>query len=323
MKRAIACLLVISFSFLLKSCDSVEPPSGLTINIALEDVSCTEAWIELTTTNLPLPTTITLKQFNPTGDTLSHISILNTQDSLLYIDSLLPNQTYKLQSIIQSINLSSNELSVTTMDTTSHEFTYEAYVFGGQYQSSILFDLAIVSENSIWAVGEIYLLDSIGQPIRYNAAHWDGTEWKLYRIMFYTFCGQQYQNAYPASSIIAFSEEEIWIAMKGDQIAKIENGIQTQTLCLPWSFAISKIWGRSSDDLYVVGSNGNIARYFNGSWRRIFSGTTLGLSDIYGNNHGDLYACGGNLSSGQGIILKINSNNTVMLQLEMEFPKFV
>jgi hypothetical protein len=318
MKRVIICLLVISLGLLLKSCNTVDPPPGdkPTLTLKLEDVSCTEAWIELTTTNLQLPATITLKQINPNGDTLSQVSILNTKDSLLYIDSLLPNQSYTLiashSSAIGGLSgISSNELSVTTMDTTSHEFTYEAYVFGGQYQSSILFDVAIVSENSIWAVGEIYLLDSIGHSIRYNAAHWDGTEWKLYRIMFYTFCGQQHQNAYPASSIIAFSEEEMWIAMKGDQIAKIENGIQTQTLCLPWSFSISKIWGRSSDDLYVVGSNGNIARYFNGSWRRIFSGTTLGLTDIYGNENGEIYACGGNLSTGQGIVLKINSNNTV------------
>jgi len=131
--------------------------------------------------------------------------------------------------------------------------------------------------------------------------------------MFYTFCGQQHQNAYPASSIIAFSDDEIWIAMRGDQIAKIENGIQTQTICLPSnvSMSINKIWGSSSNDLYVVGNEGNIAHYQNGQWRRIESGTELGLADIYGNENGEIYASGGNLSTGQGIVLKINSNNTV------------
>ncbi|OQY72934.1 MAG: hypothetical protein B6D44_08790, partial [Ignavibacteriales bacterium UTCHB2] len=74
---------------------------------------------------------------------------------------------------------------------------------------------------------------------------------------------------------------------------------------------INKLWGSSSSDLYAVGNNGNIAHYNGQSWIKIESGTTLGLSDIYENKNGELYACGGNLSTGQGIVLKINSNNTI------------
>jgi hypothetical protein len=52
------CLLI----FMIAHCDSTEPPieaHGLVLK--LEDVSCTEAWIELSTINLQLPATITLK----------------------------------------------------------------------------------------------------------------------------------------------------------------------------------------------------------------------------------------------------------------------
>jgi len=102
MKRVIFSVLVMSFGLLLKSCNTTEPPpppngENPTLTLTLEDVSCTEAWIELTTTNLQLPATIELKQFNPSGDSLSQDFILNTQDSLLYIDSLLPNQNYQYQ----------------------------------------------------------------------------------------------------------------------------------------------------------------------------------------------------------------------------------
>ena len=88
--------------FLINSCNTTEPPpppdgEEPTLELKLEDASCTEAWITLTTTNLQLPATLTLKQFNPTGDTLSQILNLNTQDSLLYIDSLMPKQTYQYQ----------------------------------------------------------------------------------------------------------------------------------------------------------------------------------------------------------------------------------
>jgi len=145
-KRIIVCLLLLSFSFLLKSCNSVEPPTGLTINLTLEDVSCTEAWITLSTTNFQLPSTVTLLQNGETRETIN----LNTKDSLLYIDSLLPNQTYKFQSVIQPINQSSNELNVTTLDTTSHNFTFETFTFGGDAGSCALYDVAIISPENIW-----------------------------------------------------------------------------------------------------------------------------------------------------------------------------
>jgi len=60
-------------------------------------------------------------------------------------------------------------------DTTSHNFTFQTFTFG-EHSSSVLYDVAIVNDSSIWAVGEIYLNDSLGQPdpIAYNSTHWDG-----------------------------------------------------------------------------------------------------------------------------------------------------
>jgi len=89
--------IVILFSSvisLLLSCNTTEPPiNGSEIALKLEDVSCTEAWITLTTTNLQLPATVTLKQDNQTRST---INLVKT-DTLLYIDSLLPNTNYQYQ----------------------------------------------------------------------------------------------------------------------------------------------------------------------------------------------------------------------------------
>jgi hypothetical protein len=173
--------LIFLFLFAILQCNSVEPPpppngEKPTLELKLEDVSCIEAWLTLTTTNLQLPATITLKQYNPTGDTLSKDFMLNTQDSLLYIDSLLPNQTYQYQ--VSSIEnpANSNELSVTTMDTTSHNFTFETFAFG-DISNSYLFDVVIINENNIWAVGEILIADTSATGYtKYNAVHWDGSE---------------------------------------------------------------------------------------------------------------------------------------------------
>jgi len=260
----------------------LEPKAEL--KLTLEDVSCTEAWIQLTTTNLQLPATLTLYKNN-----VAQNNILCYGDTLLYIDSLLPNQTYKFKVVLTNNPQpttypqppTSNEVTVTTMDTTSHNFTWQSWEFGGDCGSS-LYDVAIIDENNIWAVGEIYMRDSLGNcdPKAYNAVHWDGTEWKLKRIIFYTFCPQGTgSGSYPATSIFALDNENIVIS-SGSQLAYLKNGIQIKKECIPVS--VNKLWGSSSSDLYAVGNNGNIAHWDGMKWRKIESGTNNNISSIYG-----------------------------------------
>ncbi len=311
--KTILFIIFLLFLLSLSSCkeESIPPPQESVLNLKLEDVSCTEAWITLTTTNLQLPTSLYLLRNDIIFKTLN----LQTADTLLYIDSLLPNQTYDFQ--ISGIGnpasgIKSNIASATTLDTTSHNFTFKTFEFGTS-GSSVLYDVAIINENNIWAVGEIEIADtSANGYTMYNAVHWNGIEWTLHRIMFKTICGQpSSQNAYPASSIIAFSENENWVAQKGDQIAKIENGVQINSICMPWTFSINKIWGSSSNNLYVVGNNGNIAHYNGSQWTKIESGTNLHIYDIWGaqdnNNSYEVLCIASNRFVDQGKkVFKIN-----------------
>ena len=54
---------------------------------------------------------------------------------------------------------------------------------------------------------------------------------------------------------------------------------------------MNKIWGSNSNDLYVVGNNGNIAHYNGSSWEKIESGTTTDLTDVYGDGD-NVFICG-------------------------------
>jgi len=102
LKNKFNCSFFILALFLVFSCNTTEPPPNgdkPNLTLKLEDVSCIEAWIELTTTNLHLPATVTLMQDGETRETLEVI----TADTLLYIDSLLPNTSYIFQSINQPI----------------------------------------------------------------------------------------------------------------------------------------------------------------------------------------------------------------------------
>ncbi|MBK6913445.1 MAG: hypothetical protein IPH11_07195 [Ignavibacteriales bacterium] len=175
--------------------------------------------------------------------------------------------------------------------------------------------------------------DSLGNPDphAYNAAHWDGSQWELKRIMFYTICGQQNLSSYPARSIQIFNENDIWIGVDGDQITRIENGVQTTTICLPWSFTINKIWGTSSEDLYVVGNGGNIAHYsgVSGGWQKIESGTELNINDIWGDYNDktgewEILAVAANIFQGfDKEVLKITNDNVEILNKNgIEEPLF-
>ncbi|MEP0861823.1 MAG: glucosyl transferase [Ignavibacterium sp.] len=316
--------LILQLLLFATSCkQSTEPKLEAELKLELEDVSCTEAWIKLTTTNLQLPATINLLKDGNLSETISLLSA----DTLLYVDSLLPNQTYKFQTIshsfIQPFNHSglsaegrhsSNELTVTTMDTTSHNFTWQSWEFG-QHSSSTLYDVAIIDENNIWAVGEIYMRDSLGRcdPNAYNAVHWNGSEWKLMRIKTYSSCDPVDYSS--ILSVIAFDTNNI-IFMTGGSIIKY-NGITYTIDCTIRPLLtgrLNKLWGSSSNDLYAVGNNGNIAHWDGVKWRKIESPTTLNINDIWGDfnsktDHWEVLAVCGNILHGwenEREILRIN-----------------
>lgn len=299
-------LLILIFILIFQYCDTTEPPqSKATLTLELEDVSCTEAWLKLTTTNLPLPTSLNLLKNNA----VSQVFILNTQDSILYIDSLLPKQTYSFQ--VSSIQhpVSSNKANATTMDTTSHNFTWQSWTFG-QHSSSVLYDVAIINENNIWAVGEIYMNDSLGNPDphAYNAIHWNGVSWELKRVPFF-------YNGSPIfvviKSVFAFREDDIWFE------AGIHwNGSNFEQIPMNVSFPshVNKLWGSSSNDLYAVGNGGNIAHYNGSSWTKIESGTSMNLFDISSSDGKSIYISGGNFNMLEGILLLGNSSGFKMLK---------
>jgi hypothetical protein len=281
-------LPIISALFLtiFYSCNTTEPPppNNGTLSISLTDVSCTEAWIELKTNGVAFPVNV---NFLADGNTVTQRNNLNSSGTTIYIDSLIPNKTYNIQAVIQSTNqyqaITSNKLAIQTLDTTSSNFTWQTYTFGASNAgSSTLYDIAIINENDIWAVGEIYMDDSIGNPdpLRYNSAYWDGNGWTVFRVP-YMYQGQPYYN--PIQTVFGFGANDIWFAGNG---VLHWDGRQYVPIPLPsnvWGQdQINKIWGSSDNDLYIVGNTGNIAHYNGSSWQKIESGTTTILNDIWG-----------------------------------------
>jgi hypothetical protein len=168
-------------------------------------------------------------------------------------------------------------------DTTSQNFTWQKYYFGvGGY--TLLNDVAIISDTCIWAVGSIYLNDSTGNPEQeqHNAIHWDGKNWNIERIEFYTICGQLHKTSYPGVTINKLNDTTVWISGAGNQIASINGVNQTSIDCLPFDMGINKTWVENSNSIYAVGYGGTIAHYSDGTWQKIESGTDMNIPDIWG-----------------------------------------
>jgi len=308
------CLFTFAF-LLLTSCETTEPPpSNQKLTLVAEDASCTEAWLNLKLENSSLPTEIELKQNNTTIITTN----VNSNDTTLFVENLLPSQTYIFQATNIKYQVSSNKVSVTAMDTTSHNFTWETFTIG---DGGLLRDVAVIDENNIWAVGEIHTedtdkFDSNGVWVQpYNAVHWDGNEWELKRIMFPTDADQPngHKSAKECRAIYIFSQDD-FIISSSVQIALMnsQNNYNIEKMGFKWEdrFTINSIWGTSSEDFYVVGNGGNIAHYNGSSWRKIESGTDVDLVDIWGSSDGKkIWVCG-NDDFKPTVLLKMENNKT-------------
>jgi hypothetical protein len=207
---------------------------------------------------------------------------------VIMVENLLPKKSYTSYVRIYPAGggeIVSNEVSFTTMDTTSHNFTWQIDTLGDG-GGSVLYDVAIINDTLVYAVGEIYKRDSLGNwdPLRYNLAKWNGQQWELKRVTV-NFRGNLITP--PLYGIYAFTAADIWIAagmaIHGSESNWVGHDVRALTGIDALSF--TKCWGVSSTDMYFVGLAGSIAHYDGVRWRRIESGTTLDVYDIYGSRN--------------------------------------
>ena len=308
MKSVLVSVLVLVVLFLSLSCNEGYDYSQAALGLGLRDFSCTEAWIEVQIGSNDKTANIYIKK----NDEIVQTIRLGQSDSLFYFDDLQPNTAYKFDAVTyeDGKEVKSNPVTFTTLDTTSHNFTWQTFTFG-QHSSSVLYDVAIINENDIWAVGEIYMNDSLGNPdpIAYNAVHWNGQSWELKKIGGI--------GGWACHTVFAFFTNDIWfegtIHWDGSNYTVHKNGWPLMPNGDGWQ--VNKMWGSSSSDLYAVGNNGNIAHYQNGSrWTKIVSGTTTNINDVFGfvdpiSDEADVYCAVSFLfQSGDRKILRIKNN---------------
>ena len=211
------------------------------------------------------------------------------------------NYTYQAFQWDNSIAVDSTApVLATTMDTTSHHFNFTTEILPG-WTTSLLFDVSIINENSIWIVGSIYLLDSLGgkDPTPYCAAYWNGSKWTPKRFYYQglktTFLLDEIRG------VCAFSDSDVWFAALSQLFHWDGTNLKMYQL---WGGSIGtpliqKLWGTSSNNLFGVGDSGAIVHFDGTTWQRIQSGVDVEIRDAWG---------GSNLLFGNNVVLFPASN---------------
>jgi hypothetical protein len=306
MKLVLVSVLVLVVLFISLSCNEGYDYSQAALGLGLRDYSCTEAWIEVQIGSNDKTANIYIKK---NGEIIQTVNV-GQSSTLYYFDFLLPNTNYTFDAVTyeDGKEVKSNPVTFTTLDTTSHNFSWQTFTFG-EHQHSVLYDVAIVNENDIWAVGAIYMNDSLGQPDTqpYAIAHWDGTTWTLMKVPYHDFNQTiKYPGPLFAISII---DSEIFVASYANFLKWVNGNWEEKAFFMkqiPFDGQVLKIFGNDENNIYCVGRNGAIYYYFNSGWNTIGSGTTVNLNDISGMTvNNTIWACGYTNDYGTSALIKI------------------
>lgn len=189
------------------------------------------------------------------------------------------------------------------LDTTIHDFTWVLDTIG--LYGSDLFDAAIISEDDIWVVGEIYIEDpdsvnGTGEAL-YNAAQWDGEKWNYHLV---------YNHA-PIRGVFAFAPENIWFVngisvlhYDGNEFRKLWRADAE----VHGFFIMTEIWATSPEDIYFAGRRGHIVHYDGINFTHYPTDYDTDFEDITGTPDGDHVFMVGNPDARPGIDVLLHSH---------------
>jgi len=284
-------LLILGFVFIICSyfgCreNAIDTGTGTGIEfLTAGDVGVTDVWLKITLPYSRIHQPITLKRDTTT--------ILNTTfttiDTLVADEQLLPHHTYTY-TLIQNFGKGmkhETHLTLTTMDTTSHNFTWQTYILSNA--GGDISDIAYISDTNIWAVGEMYIRDSLGiiedQP--YAIARWDGLKWTRQKIFYHDY-GTIQTHADRLYCIYAFGSNDIYVCSGANLLHWDGTRWREKAFFMtdiPFNGQVSKMWAIDGQHIYCVGRNGAIYFYNGTRWEKLNSGTTYDIEDIYGSKN--------------------------------------
>ena len=287
-QRLFLLAVLTAFSFSCKS-SPTGPHVGQNLQLSTDYVTCTEVWLKVAYSGQSSPVSGGEFKITRDGDTVL-TGNLTGSDTTVIDTTAQPEQAYTYRAyryFRNQVSDTSLPIQVTTMDTTSNNFTWQEFRFGGNCGSSTLSDVAIINDTLAYAVGEIYLQDSTtgicdSQP--YCLAVWDGSIWNLMRLNFFPPGSIGDSLSEIGYSMFADGAEDIWIG--GDAIFHYDGMQWTPLYNTAGAEGSGKMWAAEPGDVWFVGAGGSIVHYDGYTWNKIPSAITSTVNDVWGGSTG-------------------------------------
>ena len=258
---------------------NLSPTENPEITLEVDEIAVSEVWLNLKIKKISSQLFFELER---DGIVVWQGNVEN--DTLIYDGSLEPYKNYHYQGTF--LDNKTNEIDITTMDTTSHDISWELQKFG-DIGSSNLRDVVIINEDDIWLVGtimaRIMIPDILGYAgFHYSGVHWNGSSWEMRYIK-----DQNTQHndrdlkiwgiSHPASNLFlygAFVSFEAGIFI-GDNSFTAKNDNETKS-------QITRFWAASKDNIYACGKEGLLMCYQNNMWQPVETRFSSDIKDIWG-----------------------------------------
>jgi hypothetical protein len=290
MKKNLSILALMFLQFCLFGCrnNQITPPSFTDLTLSVKMAASTDAVLSIHT-DANDSISICLRR---DGDlVLSNQRIY--RDFLVYDSLLQPNHQYTYSAYkVPNINPTAPlaQVQLKTMDTTSHEYAWRTFEFG-EVDRSMFNDVAIINENDIWAVGEIYYADPLGVHVylKYGAMHWDGKSWVRKQLTTDDYVPGLKSDIWPVG-IYAIDTNDIWFG-NGGVMHYLNGTIQSFWLndfpgspspILDPGQAIWKVCGTSASSILAIGAQGALAFYNGVAWKKLETLSAYDVSDACG-----------------------------------------
>ncbi len=199
-------------------------------------------------------------------------------------------------------------VEVKTLDSSTHLYSWDVqYIGDGQ---SSLYDVYAVNDTDAYAVGEIFMKDSTGNLDTnnpYNAAHWDGKKWELFKVQVRRCLTSGY-FPYPIVAVYSFPKSKT--VFGGAVLTMTSNGwYDTECQLVGKQLgSLSKIWVVDDKRVYICGTKGWICLRDDGVYTSQTVPTTKDLTDIYGNKN-EIWSVGGYALKDEGVVLLNNQGS--------------
>ncbi|MBN1186573.1 MAG: hypothetical protein JXB49_30130, partial [Bacteroidales bacterium] len=277
----IAILLTILFlAISCKECPTEPEPENPDLSISALYVETSIVWLKISSMD-----STSQKSFVVQRDTVVVSESSFTGNDTIIADRTVQSNTsytYMLNYVDHGrIKGETDSITVTTLDISGSDFTWEVYRFGEPGQENWFRSVSINNENDIWIVGifQYWGWNTTFNEYTYlpnNVLHWNGSNWDTMKVASPPFTFSS------LDAVCAIDDSTVWVGVTAIELYR--NGewmARTDSPDLSWML---DIWGNSLSNTFFTYYDGGLVHYNGTNFEIMSSGTTTDLQDIDGNN---------------------------------------